>query len=243
MLYLVTSSKVFACDKTISISVARDWPPFSYHDQGTYKGLDIEITERILKSINYCWRYYSYPSSSRALMEMKKGNIDLIFAASYSQERAAYATYSAAYRYEVMQLFASTNHDQDESFNNDSILAINRGAFYGENFNNHLKNCSECVIETNLAVERINLVKKGRVDFAVEELLAGIYIINQQKLNQYVQPINTTINSNPVYYMLNPERFNKLEVEKLNKAIEQNDEAINKLVESYHEMYSELYSE
>ena len=142
-----------------------------------------------------------------------------------------------------MQLFASTNHDQDESFNNDSILAINRGAFYGENFNNHLKNCSECVIETNLAVERINLVKKGRVDFAVEELLAGIYIINQQKLNQYVQPINTTINSNPVYYMLNPERFSAKEVEKLNKAIEQNDEAINKLVESYHEMYSELYSE
>lgn len=243
VLYIVISSRAIACDKTISISVARDWPPFSYYDEGTYKGLDIEITERILKSINYCWRYYSYPSSSRALMEMKKGKIDLIFAASYTQGRAAYATYSAAYRYEVMQLFASTNHDQDETFNDGSIIAINRGGYYGENFDNYLKNCSDCVVETNLAAERINLVRKGRVDFAAEELLAGIFIINQQKLHQFVQPTNTTINSNPVYYMLNPERFNAEEVEKLNKAIQQNDEAINKLVESYHEMYSEVYSE
>lgn len=243
LFYLAAQTKVFACDKTLSISVAKDWPPFSYREQGAYKGLDIEITERILKSINYCWRYYSYPSSSRALLELKKGNIDLIFAASYSQERASYATYSKAYRYEVMQLFSNTKYDKETSYTRDSLIAINRGGYYGENFADYMNNCSECIVEVNLASERINLVSMGRVDFAAEELLAGIYIINQNKLNQFVQPTNITINSNPVYYMLNPARFDAQDVKKLNKAIESNDEAINQLVETYQQRYSEVIAD
>lgn len=243
LLFALFSSNAFGCDKKLSVSVGSNWPPFSYYQDNKFIGLDIEIVELILNKLNYCWEYISYPSSSRGLMEMKKGNIDIIFAASYTEERAEYAIYSFAYRYEVMQLFGSASPEAQKEISETSLVAINRGSYYGANFGKFIENCNDCVISTNLASERIKLVSKRRVDFAVEEYLAGNYIIGQENLTDKVTVTNTIINSNPVYYLLNPKTFSPQEINKLNKAIEDSDEAISQLVIDYHRKFDNTQSE
>lgn len=67
----------YACEQKIRISAAKDWPPYSYINNGGFSGLDIDIIEMILSDINLCWEYVSFPSSSRAFQEFKKTTLTL----------------------------------------------------------------------------------------------------------------------------------------------------------------------
>ncbi|KNC68891.1 hypothetical protein AC626_01815 [Pseudoalteromonas rubra] len=60
------------CGQTVTVSASDNWPPYSYRVGEQYHGLDIEILELVLKSANLCWRYVSFPSSSRTFEEFKK---------------------------------------------------------------------------------------------------------------------------------------------------------------------------
>ena len=116
-LNLTVSPMSFACTKTVTISASINWPPISYLKNNTFHGLDIDILNHVLPKAGLCWNYVHYPSSSRSLKELKKGNVDILFAASITKEREKYAVYSAPYRDEVMQLFAHTKNQQKlESF-------------------------------------------------------------------------------------------------------------------------------
>ncbi|KTF13529.1 substrate-binding periplasmic protein [Pseudoalteromonas sp. H105] len=230
---LAISAKAFACEKTIKISAASKWPPFSYTENGIQKGLDIEIIELVLSKAGICWEYIVYPSSSRALNELKHGRVDLIFAASFTEERSDYAIFSLAYRIEQMQLFENTNNAKTWGKSKNIVFAVNRGSYYGALFKKYVSDCYACVVETNHLNERINLVKKKRVDFAIEEYLAGSYFIIKNGMSDFVRPTNIMINSNPVYYMLNTQRFSKREVNILNDAIKNSDAEIAELIEKY----------
>ncbi|MFD2167163.1 substrate-binding periplasmic protein [Thalassotalea euphylliae] len=228
------SSFAHTCEKTLTVSAATNWPPLSSLENNRYQGLDIEILEYVLTKAHYCWTYVAYPSSSRAFNELSKGHVDVIFAASYNEKRASYAKFTTPYRYEIMQLFTHADIAENAPLSKQSTIAINRGSYYGANFEKYRAECPSCVVETNLVSERLNLVKLKRVDFAVEELLSGNHLINKQGISALVRATNTTVNSNPVHLMLNPQIFNEEELAKLNRAIEQSDSKIVELVEKYH---------
>lgn len=230
----LNSFSAAACEKTISVSAGANWPPYSYYENEAYKGLDIEIVEHVLLKADFCWDYVVYPSSSRAFLEFKKGNVDLIFAASFVESRAEYASFSAPYRTEVMTLFTQPDNPKEIRLTNETTVAVNRGSYYGALFQRYIEDCQSCIVETNLVAERINLVRLNRVDFAIEELLSGLYLINKHGISDAVMETNVTINHNPVHFMLNPEVFNQQEVESLNQAIETSDEFIRELVEKYY---------
>ena len=114
-----------------------------------------------------------------------------------------------------------------------SVIAVNRGSYYGDLFNQFKEHCGNCVVETNFTDERINMIKLNRVDFAIEELLAGNHLIKKLNISEYVEATPITINRNPVYLMLNPNTFNENDIKRLNKAILQSTNEINNLINSY----------
>lgn len=222
-----------ACKDLVTVSVANNWPPFSYLEDGKYQGLDIEILELILQKLNKCPEYVFFSSSSRAFKEFQKGNIDLIFAASKSKARESFSVFSMPYRMENMQLFSHTDRAEANTISGTDLIAINRGSVYGEKFELLKENCEECIVETNLLKERIELVKRKRVDFTIEDQLAGNYFIKQAKLSNEVKPTNISIHLNPVHYMLRPGYFSPSEIESFNHATETSQSEIKLLVEQY----------
>ncbi|TMP41042.1 hypothetical protein CWB96_07795 [Pseudoalteromonas citrea] len=235
-------AKEHVCEKTITISAANDWPPYSYKENGVFKGLDIEIIELLLQDVNICWNYVAFPSSSRAFSEFQKDHVDLIFAASYTSNRRGFAEFSVAYRTEIMQLFSHISQPPLQKSPkgrfplalNNAIVAINRGSVYGPAFSHFQAQCTDCVIELSESIDRFELIKHKRVNFAVEDLLSGAYLIkNNTQLSHSVRATHITVHSNPVHYMLRPGMFSEKKLREFNLAIINNKCRIETLTNQY----------
>lgn len=237
----------YACEQKIRISAAKDWPPYSYINNGGFSGLDIDIIEMILSDINLCWEYVSFPSSSRAFQEFKKDNIDLIFAASYTSPRRGFSEFSVAYRTEFMQLFSHQDFilaDTMETgktkvipeFLEKSITAINRGSVYGAPFSKFKAQCPDCVVEMNASIARFRLLKYKRVNFVIEDLLTGAYLIkNSKEIEGHVKATRFNVRKDPVHYMLRPGMFSESKLQAFNLAIIKNKQNIKKITDKYYQ--------
>lgn len=234
---LLCSGSCLACDQVVRVSVAKNWPPYSYKEDGAYKGLDIEIVNLILTSVGLCWETYEYPSSSRAFAEFRKGNVDLLFAASETPDRRAYAAFSRPYRREDMLLFSHQRRAFPQKLVDQDLIAVNRGSFYGDAFAAFMKDCPECIVETNLSKERLGLVQMQRVDYAIEDSLAGAYLISSNGFSPVVKPTPMIINSNPVHLMLNEATLTPDQINKINQSILQNKAQITATVKHYIHLY------
>ncbi|QPB85905.1 transporter substrate-binding domain-containing protein [Pseudoalteromonas rubra] len=233
------STAAQTCAQTVTVSASDNWPPYSYRVDEQYHGLDIEILELVLKSANLCWRYVSFPSSSRTFEEFKKGKVDVIFAASFTQERRRFSEFSLPYRDEVMQLFRHVDNPLSPqsafaptlSFLTKSIVAVNRGSVYGDAFSRIVQQCPDCVVDINLATERFDLLVKKRVDYAVEDLFTGIYLINRDPYKAHVRASRLTVHKNPAHYMIRPGLFSEQQLQQFNLAIVRNQAAIDGLID------------
>lgn len=240
-----------SCEKTLTVSANKNWPPYSYHENGTEVGLEIEILSNLLEAQNLCAKYVNYPSSSRAFAEFKKGEVDLIFAASMSKSRQSFAQYSAPYRREIMALFVSHKNlaelpvdisgiPASFGFLKNKVVALNRGSIYGELFEAYRNTAKHSIIETNHALERLNLVKHGRVDAAIEDSLSGLYLLQSHDLHGFVMLSDIVVNDDNVYYMIAPGVFSESELAQFNQAIHNHTKQNEQLIQRYFLKYKAL---
>jgi len=237
--FLLFASLSQACVKTLKVSVPYNWPPYAYKVGNEYKGLDIEILQLVLKEADLCWEYVNYPSSARAFTELSKGNVDLLFAASWSKERELLADYTVPYREESMMLFTHNDNERQFSFDEKSTIAINRGGFYGDKFSRYQANCPECIMEISLSKQRFFLLNNKRVDFVIEDELAGQHSMLNSNLHADIRLTDTEIHRNNVYYMVNKDVLGEAAKARLNQAIKDNDEEINRLIKTYRQKYAQ----
>ena len=232
ILLLAFSSQLYACEKTITIQAYKNWLPYSYEVNGVFQGLDIEALELVLAKANICWEYVSLPSTARAFAEMKKGNIDLVFAASMSDERSQFAYFTTPYRTESAVLYKHVDNAQD-NLTETTTVAINRGGFYGSEFADYRDKCQDCVIDISLASQRFYLLKNKRVDFVIEDSLAGQYIVENSEFSKQVKTTGSVIHNNMVHYMIARDSLSDNELALLNNVIEQNQGEIKALIDKY----------
>lgn len=236
------------CLKTLTVSAPKAWPPYSYEEKGEIKGLDIEILQSLLAKNDLCPRYVNYPSPGRAFAELQKENVDLIFAASMSLERAAIAEVSVPYRQEVISLFATPEtitllpddiprDTKNYEFLKKWVIAINRGSVFGEGFDAFLKGNSQRIIETVLPYKRINLLQRNRVDFMVEDQLTGLYLIHSRGLENTIIESDVVINDNKVHFMLRKGVFSDVELAAFNQSIHDSYQDNQALVQQYLKRY------
>ena len=130
-------------------------------------------------------------------------------------------------------MFTRRDHPKPWDMSPRATFAVNRGSIYGEQFKQLTEQCNNCIVHTNLAEERLLMLQKRRVDYAVEDLLSGIYLLQKLNLNSELTVTETAVNTNLVFFMLNHNTLNSQQIDKINEAIRIKKPAIKALVLKY----------
>ncbi|WP_442792723.1 substrate-binding periplasmic protein [Pseudoalteromonas sp. T1lg23B] len=213
-----------SCERTFKVGVGTSWPPYVMYEAERYFGVDIDATKHIFAKAGLCIRFVKLPSSARGITELEKGFIDILPSASYNEQRAKIAYFSAEYRRERMRLFTLSALDEVESlselFTQGYLFTANPGAYYGEELASILRieQFKDNYFEVASLSQRMELVRRGRVDFLIEDEASGIYYKNRLgydtlRVHPYV------IHDNGIHFMLNKDAFDIEQVAQINRAI------------------------
>ncbi|MFT5758088.1 MAG: polar amino acid transport system substrate-binding protein [Alteromonadaceae bacterium] len=192
LLYTLSgATQAQVCNSTLTLGLSNIWPPYYFEIDAQPTGADIDIVKMIFSQANICLKYRKMPSSARALIELEKGSVDFLYAASFSEERQRIATFSIAYRNETVRIFWRPNGREylaggtlKSMFLSGLVVAINRGSFVGSNAGQLLKLQNESsVISVPTIEQRMRMLMHQRVDFIIEDELAGLYYIRKEKLS------------------------------------------------------------
>lgn len=229
------------CKDTFTLGLGNVWPPYYYEEEGQVKGVDIKIIKDIFSQAGFCLRYLKMPSSSRQLAELKKGTIDFIYAASFTPERAKYAIYSQPYRQETIRLFWKKkerskylNASLDDLFTAKLRVATNRGAYVGDNGLALTKKENQPYISNVPTIERrMKMLTFNRVDFTVEDEVAGRYYLKQHPESLIViHPF--IVYQNEVSLLFSKKTISIQQVEEINKVIDRSREQYQNILMNYH---------
>lgn len=223
-----------ACDKTINIGTnERYWPPYVVLKNEHLTGLEINIIKTIFKDSPFCINFTLLPNSLRALEELKHGRIDLMFSASKTRERQAYAHFSLPYREEVMLLYQHTDSatisSLEQLFKKGLTAGVNRGSFLGHTFKTLSDKYNKQIVLTSDADKRFALLNKKRVDFVVDDSLVAHHFANKYTAILPVEQV-APVNVNNVHFMMSKKTITLDEVNIINAHIVKNKTALKALV-------------
>lgn len=223
-----------ACDKTINIGTnERYWPPYVVLKNEHLTGLEINIIKTIFKDSPFCINFTLLPNSLRALEELKHGRIDLMFSASKTRERQAYAHFSLPYREEVMLLYQHTDSatisSLEQLFKKGLTAGVNRGSFLGHTFKMLSDKYNKQIVLTSDADKRFALLNKKRVDFVVDDSLVAHHFANKYTAILPVEQV-APVNVNNVHFMMSKKTITLDEVNIINAHIVKNKTALKALV-------------
>jgi len=194
-------------------------------EKGKSTGADIEFIRQVLNEANICLSIAKLPSSERAQLEIKNGNIDFLYSASYSDKRAKYAAFSLPYREERVRIFWKKSHHQD--LVNKTLVDLvdaglmgvsNRGGYIG-NYNQKVINDHSKITRVSTIRQRIKLLGLGRVDFAIEDELSGLYYLHQHDINN-IELHPYVVYKNEVAMMFSRKSVTNDLIDKINIAIQ-----------------------
>ncbi|BBN83651.1 hypothetical protein PA25_36360 [Pseudoalteromonas sp. A25] len=208
------------------------------YDGERYFGMDIEATQYIFNKAGLCVNFVRLPSSARGITELERGFIDILPSASYNEQRAKIAYFSAQYRRERMRLFTLSTMDDVKSlsqlFERGYLFTANPGAYYGQELASILKvdQFKNNYFEVASLSQRMELVRRGRVDFLIEDEASGVYYKHQLgydklRIHPYV------VHDNGIHFMLNKSAFSVEQIAQINRAISATDNQLKRIEAKY----------
>lgn len=100
-----------------------------------------------------------------------------------TKRRSKFAYFSQSYRDEVMLLYKNTLSPNlssiEQLFSQGFSIAVNRGSYYGEQFELLKKAYPKQVVLISTADKRFEMLNKQRVDFVIEDALSGLFFLKQ----------------------------------------------------------------
>ena len=238
---LLFSNYLFAkCSKeqTVYVGIGATWPPYVMYQQDRAFGLEVDISRRVFQKAGYCVEFVRLPTTDRAIKELSIGLVDILPSSSFNLEREKIAAFTEPYRRERMRLFTHLPIEPIESldvlFEQAMSFVINPGAFYGDEFDHHFKkDANKGLFAFVKSIrQRMSMVDLKRVEFLVEDEMAGLYYFstyqgNNIKLHPYV------VNDNAIHFMLNRERFSDKEISNINDTIVKLEKDISAIIKRY----------
>jgi len=159
--------------QAIKIAVDKNmWYPYTYVEDGTVKGLHIDIIKKALKILGYTPEFTPLPWK-RCLRTTKNGKYDAVVSASYKSERAKYLYYpkgasstkKSMYHITQVQYSVITNkHDSFEFDGDVKKLPNDVMAPLGYSIVDDLRKQGVIVVETSSDIDsfrKLLLAKKG----------------------------------------------------------------------------------
>lgn len=224
-----------------------NFAPFYYKgNDGTWKGLDVELAEAVIKKAGFEVDYYELPWS-RALGFLDKGEVDLVMNTSITEERRKKFNFIGPERYAQMGLVVKEENklldikDYDDlkivAMKENKKFGIQVNVFYGSEFNTKLKDPEyfKYFAEAFNVENNIYLLENDRIIGFFEDKISLAYMIkNKQEFKKCVVHSFDAFPKDPVYFAVNKKMpkniYNRLE--EAYKTLE-NDGTLEKIRKKY----------
>jgi polar amino acid transport system substrate-binding protein len=230
-LWLLTLSVRANCPAEFKMPYNNSWLPYVQVTGKQVSGSDIELIRAVVSAVGSQLKLEPLPES-RALQYLATGQVDLLFAASYTEERAQHAWFSIGYRQEKAVVVAhpevlskypdmTTEAGFVSHASRRLVGAFNPKGYYGEVFE-QLKQLPQ-VQQRTLAIfdptQRLDLVLGQRADFTVVDQTAHRTFIKLAPHYQVLQELPFTLHQAEVRLMLSKATVNQSCVKTLDEAI------------------------
>lgn len=228
-MYLYSSPAVSA-ESVCEMSVFwEDWKPYIYMIDGELSGPEYHYMKALSDMVNCRFNFVEQPWS-RALLNLKRHDIDMVYGASYKKQREQFAIFSLPYRYEEF-VFVSLDKMESNPFSfahwlrnglkaqSTRKIGIIREFYYGEKLEPILTSQSfgHKVYATRSDDELLKMLVHKRIDgFIVEQIVAESMLEKQPYL--YIQHI-IEAKAEPMYFMFSKD-LNRNIIKSINQAIQ-----------------------
>lgn len=234
---LVVQFNALACTKTLKMGTNEtNWAPYLIKQGNSFVGIEVDAINTIFKNSPFCIKWVYLPSLSRVQQELKAGNIDITFAASYTKARAEYSHFTDIYRDEVMLLYKHKNAKDVDNlttlFERGAMVGVNRGSFFGAEFEKLKKRYPNQIVLTSEANKRFGMLNKKRVDYVIDDSVVAHYFA---KRYSPILPVKTApaVNVNGVHFMMSKRSTTLDQVAVINRLIKNNKAAIERIYKPY----------
>lgn len=175
-LVLVFSPRSAHAEDTCRLTVGWEhWHPFIYFEDGEFRGSEFELLTKLAQAAD-CELLFREVPWVRALKELEQGRLDLLYGASRTKEREAYAAFSEPYRYDGLVLISLEDPGQGgvsldaflkglETSTPSLPLGLIRGFHYGDKIQPILDrhDAAELYATVRSDDELLRMLKAGRL--------------------------------------------------------------------------------
>ncbi|WP_035373382.1 substrate-binding periplasmic protein [Pseudoduganella violaceinigra] len=207
-----------------------EWPPYFYHnDKAVLTGVDYDLLVAILSHAGCALQVEKEMPPARRNVLFQQGKLDLLMAASLTEERRGYARFSLPYRQETVGLFTLPEKldkfRRIDSFQGIvaqrvSLLAPRLG-YYGDDYERALPllNAEGRRSTFGTFEQGIKMLEAGRGDLIMGDANALRHIARAQ--NVKIAPLAYIPYRAPVHIMLNAASTTQAQLTRINHAIAQ----------------------
>lgn len=222
------------------------WKPYQYKgSNGNFLGIDLEIVETALKEAG-CKTDFRRIAWQRLLASIEYGSMDAAMGASKSSEREKYANFSIPYRDESYAFFVRKDDGikykitkLDDLVEKNLRFGIVTGYFYGEQFNQAMKNpqFKKLIEEVKDDNSNIKKLKNGRIQGFFMDPYAGIVQLREMDLSNQIVNSSFAVTSGEIHTMFSKKSINPDVVKKFDDNLEKlkNSGRLAKIIQKYLE--------
>lgn len=229
------------CPAQISVAYHQPWPPYvlftnaptsvQANDEpkvAELHGIDVDLVKAIAPKASQL-EFVKMPEH-RALTAMENNQLDIIFAASETAERAQYAAFSHPYRQEDVAILTRSQHRQLARVTElaqfyllaeqQLVGVANRSGYYGADFDHFKQRITPTrMLHITDFNQRVSLVEKQRADYAVVDRgAAQHYISSHPNAGLRLLPFN--VHRSPIHLMFSKQRLSSDCIAELNQNID-----------------------
>ncbi|MCX4027490.1 transporter substrate-binding domain-containing protein [Endozoicomonas sp. SM1973] len=197
-IFLNNTSKTQA-ESTHLTAATLHYPPYEYSEDGTAKGLAIDIIKEIFKRIKPTKKvsFIFYPWA-RAVSQVKTGQNDILFNAGKNNARQKWGVYANSIL--ILQKYAffarkGANIRLTQELNgiHNYSVGIRRGYLYGSgSFRKALDDAQfKTVYETDSVEQSVQMLLAGRTDFFIADIIPTQYYLKIQGLSDKLEMVYT----------------------------------------------------
>lgn len=172
-----------------------EWPPYEYSGPaGRLTGLSTEIMRAVLDRMGASVQDLSSYPWARGLKLLEGGRLDVLYSAVFDRERQLYARYPKTPLFTTQWIFFIRSEDvgrlRFRSFVDleNGGVGVVHGYSYTPKFNLFIKN-SDKVVSVSDNRANLELLTRGRVDYALFEYVNGMHLLEQTGMTDEVVPL------------------------------------------------------
>lgn len=227
VLFCFAISAAMPCPLPLRMAYNNDWLPYVQLTDETVTGSDIELVRSLVHTMGSSLQLVRM-SEQRALQQLQQGELDLVFAASYTKERAGYAYFSLPYREENITAVLSndliTQHPELQNSTDFYQLAakrwsgaVNTAGYYGDDFEHFKQNEGQGrLFHVAEEFRRLQMVAQGRAHYSIVDHNVAHYHIRQHKELSQLRLLPFLLHHSSIHLMLSKKTVPEACVEQLN---------------------------